>query len=282
MTWFKLEDGFPEHRKIAQAGGDAGWLFVCGLAHCARNLTDGLIPAGAVPRLSDRKQPMKLARILVDVGLWHAHQTSRAKVEGDREAARVRMNRRRGSSDVRANSQRSSSEVRQPDTDTDTDTEHLQTDDDSKVAVIHHLSSSSFAEQVTTKAARLLLGRGLAEARNPGAWLASTARTMLTERADAILDAHARGMSVEIAAEYILTSAYREVDPPIRREIYVERAATYGRSVKAQQCAGENADMPEANREAFLAELDGAPGDAWYDAAVAAYDSYLPPKEATQ
>ena len=205
------------------------------------------------------------------------------------------MNRRRGSSDVRANSQRSSSEVRQPDTDTDTDTEHLQTDDDSKVAVIHHLSSSSFAEQVTMGAARLLLAQQRNDVKNARAWIASTARTMLTERADAILDAHARGMSVEIAAEYILTSAYRDnctpsvpmeraphvYDPDITR-LALGNAAQYGRSVKAQQCAGENADMPEANREAFLAELDGAPGDAWYDAAVAAYDEWEPPTEGTR
>jgi hypothetical protein len=161
--------------------------------------------------------------------------------------------------------------------------------------VIHHLSSSSFAEQVTMGAARLLLAQQRNDVKNARAWIASTARTMLTERADAILDAHARGMSVEIAAEYILTSAYRDnctpsvpmeraphvYDPDITR-LALGNAAQYGRSVKAQQCAGENADMPEANREAFLAELDGAPGDAWYDAAVAAYDEWEPPTEGTR
>jgi hypothetical protein len=89
MTWFKLEDGFPEHRKIAQAGGDAGWLFVCGLAYCARNLTDGLIPAGAVPRLSDRKQPMKACGTSTRTGTW-CTTTSRTRPRGRRWRAIVK------------------------------------------------------------------------------------------------------------------------------------------------------------------------------------------------
>ncbi|MCW2768361.1 MAG: hypothetical protein JWO11_4320, partial [Nocardioides sp.] len=64
--------GFPEHRKVVAAGGDAAWLHVCALAYASRNLTDGLIPAGVVPRLSDRKQPKKLADKLESIGLWHA------------------------------------------------------------------------------------------------------------------------------------------------------------------------------------------------------------------
>lgn len=70
MTWVYLDDGFPDHPKIAQAGGDAGWLFVCGLAYCKRQETKGRIPVAQVPRLSDRKQPMKLAAKLLEVGLW--------------------------------------------------------------------------------------------------------------------------------------------------------------------------------------------------------------------
>lgn len=71
-TYIKMSDSLPEHRKIVAAGGDAAWLHVCALAYASRNLTDGFIPAPMVPRLSDRKQPMKLAARLVDVELWHA------------------------------------------------------------------------------------------------------------------------------------------------------------------------------------------------------------------
>jgi hypothetical protein len=71
MTWANVDDLFPEHPKVLAAGGDAGWLYICGLCFTNRNLTEGHIPKAVVPRISDRKAPMKLAQRLVDVGLWH-------------------------------------------------------------------------------------------------------------------------------------------------------------------------------------------------------------------
>lgn len=70
-TYIKMSDKLPEHRKIVAAGGDAAWLHVCALAYASRNRTDGFIPRNYVPRLSDRKQPLKLAAKLVAVDLWH-------------------------------------------------------------------------------------------------------------------------------------------------------------------------------------------------------------------
>jgi hypothetical protein len=70
-TYIKMSDSLPEHRKIAAAGGDAAWLHICALAYCSRNRTDGLVPQGFVPRLSDRRQPMRLAAKLIEVDLWH-------------------------------------------------------------------------------------------------------------------------------------------------------------------------------------------------------------------
>ena len=46
----RLDDGFPEHPKVQQVGGDAAWLHVCALAYCNRNLTDGFIAAQVVGR----------------------------------------------------------------------------------------------------------------------------------------------------------------------------------------------------------------------------------------
>ena len=66
-----LDDLFPDHPKVVAVGGDAAWLYVCGLCYCRRHLTDGRIPMAAVPRLTDCKSPMKLAARLVAVGLWH-------------------------------------------------------------------------------------------------------------------------------------------------------------------------------------------------------------------
>lgn len=70
MPWVYLDDGFPEHPKVIAAGGDASWLWVCALAYCNRNLTEGSIPKVVVPRLSDRKGPERLAKRLVEAGLW--------------------------------------------------------------------------------------------------------------------------------------------------------------------------------------------------------------------
>ena len=68
---FSVSDGMPEHPKIVAAGGDAGWLWVCALAYAKRNHTDGVIHESAIPRLSDRRQPMKLTARLVQERLMH-------------------------------------------------------------------------------------------------------------------------------------------------------------------------------------------------------------------
>lgn len=86
-TYVKLNDSFPEHWKVVDVGGDAGWLYVCALAYASRNLTDGRIPIGLVSRLSDRKQPAKLAARLVEVRLWHTagHDCPRCEQPGPNE-----------------------------------------------------------------------------------------------------------------------------------------------------------------------------------------------------
>jgi hypothetical protein len=59
-----------EHPKLIAAGGDAGWLHICAMSWSARNMTDGFIPDAVVSRLSDRKQPGRLAVILERERLW--------------------------------------------------------------------------------------------------------------------------------------------------------------------------------------------------------------------
>jgi hypothetical protein len=71
VTWFKLDDQFPDHPKMLRAGPDAGWLYVCGGCYCSRHLTDGLIPKEAVATLSTLRGATRLAARLVDVGAWH-------------------------------------------------------------------------------------------------------------------------------------------------------------------------------------------------------------------
>lgn len=72
MAWVYLDDQFFDHPKVVLAGGDAAWLFVCGLGYCRRYATEGAIPVNQVSKLSDRRSPAKLAKRLVEVGLWEA------------------------------------------------------------------------------------------------------------------------------------------------------------------------------------------------------------------
>lgn len=65
----RLDDQFTEHPKVVEAGPLAAWLYVCGLTYCARQLTDGFIPAAQLPRLTSGPVG-KLAARLVAVGLW--------------------------------------------------------------------------------------------------------------------------------------------------------------------------------------------------------------------
>jgi hypothetical protein len=69
-TYVRIHDGMNDHPKFVRAGGDAGWLWLCGTCYSGRHQLDGKIPKEMVARLSDRKSPAKLAVLLVEVGLW--------------------------------------------------------------------------------------------------------------------------------------------------------------------------------------------------------------------
>jgi hypothetical protein len=120
MTWANVDDLFPEHPKVLAAGGDAAWLYICGLCFTNRNLTEGRIPKAVVPRLSDRKAPARLAQRLVEVGLWHEDRDAyvihdwekynegaeavKARKEQARNAARTRWSGRPKSAQSNAGS----------------------------------------------------------------------------------------------------------------------------------------------------------------------------------
>jgi|JI9StandDraft_1071089.scaffolds.fasta_scaffold44891_3 hypothetical protein len=125
MTWVKLDDGFADHPKVIDAGPLASWLFVCGLAYCSRQLTDGFIPTGQVRRLADVERPDELVNTLIRVGMWQKvdggyqvhdyldYQPSADEVKRKRGEAADRMRKLR-SQEVRANISGTSQEVRQP------------------------------------------------------------------------------------------------------------------------------------------------------------------------
>lgn len=72
MAWLRIEDAVTEHRKHLQAGPAACWLWVCGIAYCQRQLSDGFIPKEALPVIGISQGVTRLAARLVSVGLFDA------------------------------------------------------------------------------------------------------------------------------------------------------------------------------------------------------------------
>lgn len=116
MAWVRLDDGFPEHPKIAAAGPLAMALHVAALCYCNRNLTDGFVPNAVLARLADFTgidvkhaehdyEPVTVAMLaeqLVQNDLWHEaagghqihdyldYQTSRADIRSGRDDLSVK------------------------------------------------------------------------------------------------------------------------------------------------------------------------------------------------
>ena len=108
MTWVKIEDRWPFDRKgkAIAAGPLARDLYVCALAFCAANLTDGHIPDHVLPQLAPgNPRPSISAKKLVEVGLWeeesggwhvhdyHDYNPTADEVKERRRGATIRMNR---------------------------------------------------------------------------------------------------------------------------------------------------------------------------------------------
>jgi hypothetical protein len=77
LPWVRLDATFPTHDKVldlvglGMAGRSAGFVYLCSLAHCGSQGTDGLITFASLPFVHGRK---KDAELLVEVGLWRPHQ----------------------------------------------------------------------------------------------------------------------------------------------------------------------------------------------------------------
>lgn len=111
MPWFKVDDTFPFHAKVLDAGNAAIGLWVRAGAWSMQQLTDGYIPTNVIKQLGTIRD----ARRLVDAGLWaekddgfvfhewEQRQPSRAKVQADRDANAARLrkwrDKKRGETD---------------------------------------------------------------------------------------------------------------------------------------------------------------------------------------
>ena len=85
MTWVRIDDRFPTHRKALAAGPLGRDLYVCALAYSNLHLTDGQIPRAALESISAcppghagrgvnawSSIVKRTAERLVEVGLWEA------------------------------------------------------------------------------------------------------------------------------------------------------------------------------------------------------------------
>lgn len=139
IHFVKLDNQFPDHPKVLEAGPQAAWLYVAGLCYCSRQLSDGFIPASIVSRLCDVRAPKVLASRLVRVGLWVEteggyrvhnyldHQTSAKDVSAAREANKERQRKWRERNNNGVTNAVTNGEVTRPETDIETETE-LETD----------------------------------------------------------------------------------------------------------------------------------------------------------
>lgn len=113
MAWVKIDDSFADHPKVVALPDKALALWIRAACYCARHLTDGVIPSGALRPLGGTRAA---AKALVSARLWEEteggyrfhdwaeYQPTRDAVSKERAKAASRM---RG---VRANKRRTSCE----------------------------------------------------------------------------------------------------------------------------------------------------------------------------
>lgn len=72
MAWVKIDDQAPRNAKLLKAGPAAAWMWVCGIAHCQAQMTEGFIPEIAISTIGVKgdDRSLRLAEVLVECGLF--------------------------------------------------------------------------------------------------------------------------------------------------------------------------------------------------------------------
>lgn len=121
MSWIRIDDGFISHPKTLQISHKAVVLHIAGLTYCSVQLSDGIIPNGAIPMvLAQARVTRRALTELRDAEMWRDQgehweihdyldfQESRETVLKRRENARQRKAKSRAES--QRDSRRESSE----------------------------------------------------------------------------------------------------------------------------------------------------------------------------
>lgn len=111
MSWAPIQHSLLTHQKVARAGTEAAWWWVCAILYADLNATDGFIAAELAGEIAPNvrgKAGERAAARCLDVGLLDAaptpgwlihdyaeHQRPGAEVKASREAARRRQRNRR-------------------------------------------------------------------------------------------------------------------------------------------------------------------------------------------
>lgn len=138
MTWFKVDDLFPDDPDTLSLGDPGAYLFLAMLAYCSRHETDGTVPKAAVRKgLTHAKRPLELAKKMSALGWledrgddlyvrnYLKYQRSAAEVQTIREA-RAEAGRKGAASKAEAKALAKAQQTRSKPgnkTPTDTDTE---------------------------------------------------------------------------------------------------------------------------------------------------------------
>lgn len=110
MPWVRLDDQFHMRPRVRSAGPEGRALFIAGLCYSSQNLTDGHLPAPAIPLVAAMAEVApSVADRLVEIGLWDSapdgyqiidflsYNPSRQQVIAEREAGAERQRRSRAS-----------------------------------------------------------------------------------------------------------------------------------------------------------------------------------------
>lgn len=128
MTWARLEDRFPWHRKVRPLSDAAFRLHVSGICWATEHGTNGKVLTEELALVSDVRQPAKAVSELEKRGLWDvlpdgweihdylAYNPSAEKVRADREArheAKVRAGKLGGLASGRSRQSKNEAEPKQ-------------------------------------------------------------------------------------------------------------------------------------------------------------------------